>query len=303
MNRRAAYLLAVLALGVPTVASSIDIGGLFDSVKQVVTPDNLKTAKQAITPADLQQEEDIGAAAAATLLGASKPITNAAVQDYVNKVGLWVALQSDRPDLPWHFAVVDSDDIDAFAAPGGYVFLTRGLLLHMHNEAELAGVLGHEITHVVLKHHLNELQRAARLDLATQAAQAGVQSQGYNSSLDQAAFDKVSNATRNLYSTGLDKGDEFDADRAGVVLAARAGYDPYGLLAVLQTLQGVDPKSSSMQLLLATHPSPSDRIAALSAAMNTGHMDKYGNQAEGQDRFINTVKVLVTVKPAPAAKD
>jgi predicted Zn-dependent protease len=294
MNRRAVWLAAsLLGLGLPTAASSIDITGLFNSIKQ------------AVTPVDEQQEEQIGADAAATLLGASKPITQTNVQEYVNKVGLWVALQGDRPNLPWHFAVVDSDDIDAFAAPGGYVFITRGLLRHMHNEAELAGVLGHEITHVILKHHLKELQRAARMDVAGQAAQVGLADKGYNSNLDQQLMDKVSNATRNLYSKGLDKDDEFDADRYGVVLAARAGYDPYGLLAVLQTLQGVDPASGSMQLLLATHPSPADRIAALSAAMEAGHMDKYGNQAEGEARFMAIVKTLPppapVSKPAPAA--
>jgi len=295
MNRRAACLVAgLLSLGLPTVANSIDISSLFSSIKQ------------AITPVDQKEEEQIGADAAATLLGASKPITNAAVQEYVNKVGMWVALQSDRPDLSWHFAVVDSDDIDAFAAPGGYVFLTRGLLRHMHNEAELAGVLGHEITHVVLKHHLKELQRAARMNLVGTAAQVGMQEKGYNSNLDQQLMDKVSNATRNLYSKGLDKDDEFDADRYGVVLAARAGYDPYGLLAVLQTREGVDPASGKMQLLLATHPTPADRIAALSAAMEAGHMDKYGSQAEGQERFLEIVKLLppepvATTKAAPVS--
>lgn len=292
MKRRAVLLLAgLLALGLPTVAGSIDVSNLFSSIKQ------------AFTPATLEEEEAIGNAAAATLLGATKPIKDKAVQDYVNKVGLWVALQSDRPDLPWRFAVVDSDDIDAFAAPGGYVFITRGLLQHMHSEAELAGVLGHEITHVVLKHHLNALRRAAKLDLAGQAAQVGLASKGYNSTLDQQAFEKISNATRNLYSTGLDKDDELDADRAGVVLAARAGYDPYGLLAVLQTLQGVDPKSGRVQLLLATHPSPEDRIAALSAAMAAGHMDKYGNQEEGTQRFVDAIKSLPPMKAdAPATQ-
>ena len=289
MRRFTLLLVALLALGLPLSASSIDVSGIFSTIKQ------------AITPASDDDEQQIGADAAATLLGATKPISNQAVQDYVNKVGLWIALQSDRPGLPWRFAVVDSDDIDAFAAPGGYVFLTRGLLLHMHNEAELAGVLGHEISHVVLKHHLKALQKAARANLVTTAAQAGAASKGYNSSMDQQVMDKVSNATRNLYSTGLDKDDELAADRAGVVLAARAGYDPYGLLAVLQTLQGVDPKSSNMQLLLATHPSPADRIAALSAAMDAGHMDKYGNQAEGQDRFLAVVQSLVPAKPAVAS--
>ena len=282
MNARAAALLAgALALSVPAFASGVDLGDLF------------KTIKQAVVPADQDQEEAIGRDAAATLLGASRPIADPAVQGYVNKVGLWVALHSDRPTLPWRFAVVDSDDIDAFAAPGGFVFITRGLLLHMHNEAELAGVLGHEITHVVKKHHLNALQKAARLDLASQAANYEAQQKGYNSNMDQQLMDKVSNAARNLYSTGLDKGDELDADRDGVVLAARSGYDPYGLLAVLQTLESLDPKNSKMQLLLATHPSPADRIAALSAAMDAGHMDKFGDQAEGKERFESVIKTLI----------
>ncbi|MGE5624959.1 MAG: M48 family metallopeptidase [Bacillota bacterium] len=287
MNTRfAAFLAGVLVLALPSFAAGVDLGSLFNTVKQ------------AVAPADDQQEAAIGRDAAATLLGASKPIQDPAVQAYVNKVGLWVALHSDRPQLPWRFAVVDSDDIDAFAAPGGYVFMTRGLLLHMHNEAELAGVLGHEISHVVLKHHLKALQKAARLELVSQGAQYAAQQQGYNSDTDQALMDKVSNAARNLYSTGLDKGDELDADRAGVVLAARSGYDPYGLLAVLQTLESVDPKSSSMQLLLATHPSPADRIAALSAAMNAGKMDKYGNQQEGQARFEAVIKQLIAAQAA-----
>lgn len=275
------YLSVVLIIGatLPGVTGAIDLGSLFNT---------LKTVKQAVKPADLQQEEAIGQAAAATLLGAAKPVDNAALQRYVNQVGLWVALQSDRPDLPWHFAVVDSDDIDAFAAPGGYVFITRGLLLHMHSEAELAGVLGHEITHVVMKHHLKELQRAARIDLLGQAAQYELQQNGRNTEL----FNEVAGATRNLYSKGLDKDDEYEADRMGVVLAARAGYDPYGLLAVLQTLESIDPKSGRVQLLLATHPSPASRIAALSAEMQ-GRMDKYGNQAEGRQRFATEMRQFV----------
>ena len=287
MRRHTPLLAALFALLLPSVAMSVDLGSLFSTVKH------------AVKPADQDEEAEIGRDAAATLLGASAPIKDEAVQDYVNKVGLWVALQSDRPDLPWKFAVVDSDDIDAFAAPGGYVFLTRGLLLHMHNEAELAGVLGHEISHVVLKHHLKELQRAARLDLLGQAAQYEMQQHGRDSEMDKQLMDKVSGAARTLYSRGLDKDDELDADRMGAVLAARAGYDPYGLLSVLQTLESVDPKSSSMQLLLATHPAPADRIAALSAAMEAGHMNKYGKQAEGQQRFEQVIRTLV---PAAASQ-
>ncbi len=261
--------------------NGVDLNSLFSALKNV---------KQAVKPADQQEEEQIGFATAATLLGAAKPINDPAVQDYVNKVGLWVALQSDRPDLPWHFAVVDSNDIDAFAVPGGYVFITRGLLLHMRSEAELAGALGHEISHVVLKQQLKALQQAAQLNLLGAAAQFELQQHGQNTQL----FNNVANATRNLYSKGLDKQDEFEADRMGVVLAARAGYDPYGLLAVLQTLETVDPKSNGMQLLLATHPAPAARVAILSAEMQAGHMDRYGRQVEGTRRYQQLIKTLVS---------
>ena len=282
MKRLAAIAAGLLIAGVPfAVAADISLPGIFNSLKQ------------AFTPTSQDDEIAIGRDAAATLLGASKPITDPAVQQYVNKVGLWIALQSDRPDLPWHFAVVDSDDIDAFAAPGGFVFLTRGLLLRLHNEAELAGVLGHEISHVILKHHLKALQKAARMDLVSQAAKVGMASKGYDSDLDQELMDKVSNATRNLYSKGLDKDDELAADRMGVVLAARAGYDPYGLLAVLQTLEAVDPHSSKMQLLMATHPAPADRITALSESMAAANFDRFGKLAEVDGRFNTMMKGLV----------
>lgn len=292
MKRFAAIVVGLLIAGMPlAVAADINLTDIFKSVKQ------------AFGSTSQEDEIAIGRDAAATLLGASKPIADPAVQEYVNKVGLWIALQSDRPDLPWHFAVVDSDDIDAFAAPGGFVFVTRGLLLHLHSEAELAGVLGHEISHVVLKHHLNALQKAARMDLASQATQAGMASKGYDSDLDQQLMDKVSNATRNLYSKGLDKDDELAADRMGVVLAARAGYDPYGLMAVLQTLEAVDPHSSSMQLLMATHPAPADRIGALSASMAAAKFDRFGELADVDGRFGDMMRGLVAdaKKPAPAA--
>lgn len=281
----ALILMSVLTSCANVGGNGVDLNGLFSALSNV---------KQAVQPADQQEEEQIGFATAATLLGAAKPINDPAVQEYVNKVGLWVALQSDRPDLPWHFAVVDSNDIDAFAVPGGYVFITRGLLLHMRSEAELAGALGHEISHVVLKQQLKALQQAAQLNLLGAAAQFELQQHGQNTQL----FNNVANATRNLYSKGLDKHDEFEADRMGVVLAARAGYDPYGLLAVLQTLETVDPKSNGMQLLLATHPAPAARVAMLSAEMQAGHMDRYGKQVEGTRRYQQMIKALVPISAA-----
>jgi|SRR5215469_11149227 len=273
---------ASLLLAAPMMgARAIDLGKLFGTVKK------------AVGDATPEQEQAIGADASSVILGGIKPLDDPAVQDYVNKVGTWVAAQSERSQLPWRFAVLDSEAVDAFAAPGGYVFVTSGLMLRLHNEAELAGVLGHEISHVVMRHHLRALQKAARLDLGKEAVDIAMELRGQNSKL----FDTVTGASKDLYSKGLDKDDEFEADRRGVVLAARAGYDPYAMLSVLETLDSFDPDSNAVELMLATHPTPEDRIQALYAAMN-GHMEAYSHQAEGEDRYAAMMRELVAHRPA-----
>lgn len=283
---RAARALSVSAALVLTLNSCAMLG----QMQPQQLEDLLGNVKHAVAPVSLQEEEQIGQSAAAVLLGASKPVNDPALQQYVNEVGLWVALHSDRPDLPWHFAVLNDTDIDAYAAPGGYVFITKGLLLRLHSEAELAGVLGHEITHVVRKHHLAAIQREARLALLGTAAQLEMQQHGYNPQ----TLSQIAAGAKLVYSRGLDKDDEFQADREGVVLAARSGYDPYGLLAVLQMLQSIDPKSSGMQLLLATHPAPAVRVARLTAAMQAGGIGQYNNQVEGTQRFENEIRSFVS---------
>ena len=248
--------------------------------------------RHAVAPISLDEEEQIGRESAAVLLGATKPVNDPALQQYVNRVGRWVASHSDRPDLPWKFAVLNDTDIDAYAAPGGYVFLTKGLILRLHSEAELAGVLGHEITHVVRKHHLKEIRRDSRIALVGKAAQLEMQANGYSTQ----ALAQIATAAKTVYSRGLDKGDELQADREGVVLAARSGYDPYGLLEVLQMLQSVDPKNSKVALLLKTHPSPETRIKALSAAMQAGNIQRYGNQVEGTQRYMSHLRQFLAYR-------
>lgn len=226
-----------------------------------------------------EEEQLAGREAAAVLLGAAPLLENDALNNYVNRVGRWVALHSDRPDLQWRFAVLDDPDINAFAAPGGYIFITSGLLARMRSEAELAGVLGHEIVHVTEKHHLEAMQKQARMKLVGFVASSALQEEGY----DPTQVAGLVNAARNLYSKGLDRKDEYQADRIGVVLAARAGYDPYGLPAVLQTLDRINPDSSSLALLNATHPRPADRLQRLDEAMMAA--DGLSDGQAGADRF------------------
>src|SRR5690606_26944554 len=119
---------------------------------------NLKSPSKA-------EEVELGREITGNLLGAAPLVKDEALQAYVNKVGRWVASQSSRSDLPWHFGVIESEDLNAFAAPGGYVIITKGLYRKMENEAQLAGVLGHEIGHVEQKHHLKVLQKSQLLNM------------------------------------------------------------------------------------------------------------------------------------------
>ena len=208
----------------------------------------------------VQDEVKHGRHIAGSLLGAAPLVDDPALQQYVNRVGRWVALHSERPDLPWTFGVIDSADINAFAAPGGYIFVTRGLYAMLRDEAELAGVLGHEIAHVTRKHHLKVMQQSQMI--------------GAGSDLLARRLAKGDDRVRGLIGTGaeimargLDKDAEFEADRDGVVLATRAGYDSYGLPSVLQEIGRVAAGSDSVSLLFQTHPHPDDRLARLGEAM------------------------------------
>ncbi len=202
-------------------------------------------------------EIKIGSEIAGNLLGAAPLIKDIALQNYVNRVGRWVATQSERPDLPWTFAVIESGDINAFAAPGGFVFVTRGLYKLLGDESELAGVLAHEISHVVKKHHLKIFQKSTLIDKGSKLLSKEID----HGKKSQALLGSGAEIT----SRGLDKDVEFEADRLGIVLAARAGYEPWGLANVLQAISNVG-SDNSVALLFKTHPHPDERLSALDVA-------------------------------------
>lgn len=278
-RRTILFLFLLLTISGHTTAASLGslFGGGGDKVKMQDLGGLLKSAKDAFGEVKPEEEQAIGREAAAVLLGAVPLVKDKALQRYVNQVGYWIALQSERPDLHWRFAILDSEDINAFAAPGGFVFITKGLLLSMTTEAELAGVLAHEIVHVVAKHHLQAVQKGARLNLAAglAATQAG--------SVDRDQLDKISAGFKEIYSRGLDKNDEFEADRKGVILATRAGYDPYGLAATLQTLGAMNPADGSLALLFKTHPSPGQRLEQMEGLF--APLESYAQQPAIKDRF------------------
>ena len=228
--------------------------------KALSDPDNLKTliAPKKMTP---EEEKHYGREAAATLLGAAPLLRDEALQDYVNRVGQWVAAQTGRGDIEWRFGVLDTPNVNAFAAPAGYILVTRGLINRLQNEAELAGVLGHEIAHVIEHHHAEAMKKKERSGaLANIAADA---TEGKGNKLIAGA---LTNVAKGLYAAGLDKGDEYEADRLGIVYATRAGYNPYGLPRVIHMYAGAAGEKG-FELLFSTHPTPAERLAALDAAM------------------------------------
>jgi predicted Zn-dependent protease len=208
----------------------------------------------------LEEEVRIGRQIAGNLLGAVPLVRDDALQRYVNLVGNWVAQQSGRNEVTWRFGVLDTEAINAFAAPGGYVFVTKGLYRMLDNEAELAGVLGHEIAHITKKHHLKVLKQSTLIGALGQAASQKAQDS------DQVVQNLIGNGAE-IMARGLDKNAEYEADRVGIVFAARAGYDPWGLPGVLQALAGLPSGDNRTSLLYKTHPHPADRLAALGEAV------------------------------------
>ncbi|MEQ1775707.1 MAG: M48 family metalloprotease [Burkholderiales bacterium] len=242
-------LLLVVACAIGGTAQaqrSLDLGKLFDAGKSVAA---------ATTGISEKEEIEIGRGLAGRMLGQVALVDDANVQAYVNRVGRWIASQSERPDIPWRFGVANAPNINAMAMPGGTILITRGLYDILDNEAQLAGVLGHEIAHVVKKHHIGVMQKQ---NLVSAGASLVAARTGTNQ-LGQVAL----NFFKNLFISGLDKESEYEADAVGVILAARAGYNAFGLAEVLHKLNSRGSSDPSVVDLFGSHPGPSDRLTKL----------------------------------------
>jgi predicted Zn-dependent protease len=246
------------------------------------------------------EEVELGENVMAGVLGAAPLYDNDRIQRYVNQVGRWVASHSERPSLPWRFAVLNSRLPNAGAAPGGQIYITTGLLFRMRSEAELAGALAHEIAHVVQRHHVKAYQKQKLGSFGVKLGGAIVDNKvntgGVGGAVLKSGLKLAIGEIRTMILLKLDRGEDEQADRMGMVLAARAGYDPFGLPNVLQLLQDLQKDEGGASLLYDTHPSPADRISSLDNLMGR-EMDKYASQASLQDRFI----AMMLGASAPAA--
>jgi predicted Zn-dependent protease len=275
--RAAAAACAAFVLAAPAGAAS-----LFDRLLD--NPGIVRDATTAVVGINEQEEIAIGRELAGRTLGAARLVNDPELQTYVNRVGRWVAAQSERQNLPWRFGVIDTASVNAFAAPGGFILVTRGLYDMLENESQLAGVLGHEIGHVVRRHHVTVLQKSAAISAGAQVAQRD----------NRAAFvNQLIGTGAEVFTRALDKDAEYEADALGVVLALRAGYTPQGLTDVLGKLQARGASDDAMKLLFATHPAPGDRLQRLNEAMSP----RLGSLPQGAEPNIRTVSAAAGTAP------
>ncbi|MEP6783321.1 MAG: M48 family metalloprotease [Acidobacteriota bacterium] len=210
-------------------------------------------------------------------------VQDPAVHRYVSLVGLALAQGSTRPQLPWTFVVLDTDGVNAFAAPGGYVHITRGALALIKNEAELAGVLGHEIIHVTDKHTVKAIEKNSAFQMGASETLAG----------NSALMDKVAGAVYdNIVEKGFGRGEENEADEKGVVLANKTGYAPAGLGDFLATLKDRNKDSKEKRGLFASHPEMQERLDHLKKQIAA---QKLTATATMQPRYAKNI----TFKPVP----
>jgi predicted Zn-dependent protease len=179
-------------------------------------------------------------------------VQDASVHRYVTLVGAVLATSSKRPGLPWTFIVLDTDGVNAFATPGGFIHITRGAMGLLNSESELGGVLAHEITHVTGKHTIKALQKSKGLQLAA------------NETLgDQAVFNRLVEQGTELVLAGFSRDEELESDSEGMKLANGVGYEPSGLGVFLRRLSDRNTASSEKQGLYASHPEMKERIDRL----------------------------------------
>ena len=253
------------------------------SSMQVPSAAGLGRVGQAALPIGPAKEKEIGFGIAATIAGRYRLIDNAAVNEYVSLVGATVAQQSIRGgDVEFHFGVLDTDDVNAFAAPGGYILITRGALALMQSEAELAGVLAHEVAHVDEKHVLDGIRQQGVMNTATEEAQ-----------VSGALLDAISGAGASLLFGGLSREAEEEADSLGMLYASASGYRPDGMAQFLAHLAAEIAEQQAAGTgggWTSTHRAPEERISAIQADITAAGMSAEQGVA-GTERFRQRVRL------------
>jgi predicted Zn-dependent protease len=271
MKRRGVGTLSVLGLSlvlsgcaaVTKLGTTVGVatGKISDEQKQTLDKSSEK-ASEKITP---EQEYYIGRSVAATLLTTYKPFNQEAATRYLNILGQTLAQASAKPETfgGYHFSILDTEEINAFAAPGGLIVVSKGLLRCCRNEDALAAVLAHEVGHVEREHGLNAIEKGRKTAFMTTLAVTAGKSLGGTelADLTKAFEGTIGDITNTMVNSGYSRQSEFEADAAAVRILRSVGYNPEGLVDMLEQMQKkLQPGSHGFG---ATHPAPKDRIEAV----------------------------------------
>lgn len=210
---------------------------------------------------------------------------DSSLQRYVRDVGMRLAASSERPNLPWSYKLLDDDLVNAFALPGGFVYITRGILGYMNSEAELAAVLGHETGHVTARHSANQMTRA-------QLAQLGL---GVGSILSETVrnYGGAISTGMQLLFLKYSRGDESQADALGFRYMTRLHYDPEGMTDVMKMLDSTSPAGGGgIPNWLSTHPDPGNRVEANEQRIAQSTTD-FSTYDVDRDAFLQRLDGLV----------
>jgi len=249
------------------------------------------------TFSDISEEEEyfIGRSVAAMILSKYPAYKNDNLTQYINLVGSAVAVYSDRPEIyaGWHFLVLDTEDVNALAAPGGMIFITKGLLRRCRDEESLGLILAHEVGHVCAKHGLQSIKKSRLVDAFRLIGQQAAQrySPENLAQLTNIFENVLGDIAEQLIERGYDRKYEYEADRLAVKFGAKTGFDPSGIMRFLQTMVG-DSSSASGKGWFKTHPTPEDRIASLEKEMaSLGSLPKIeAVRTERFKQYANSLK-------------
>lgn len=286
--------LIFLTLTIMSISASTASASFFDKIQNLTNPDSkesniLSGATKIFSSSkdiDYPTERTIGESLALEgLQRFGNPVKNEALQRYVNLVGNAVAVNSKRATIPYQFAVLDSPVQNAFAVPGGVIFVSRALVSILDDESELAAVLAHEVGHVAAKHALKSTQRAQFFEgvgTITAASVRGDKGKVFASAIgDMQAV---------LFDKGLDKDMEFEADQVAMETNYRTGYDPSAMIRVLQKLQKIEAASKDKKgSWFSTHPPLAERISRLQSQLRK--YPDYATLATDPARFAKNVKL------------
>ena len=245
-----------------------------------------------------QQEVEMGTQYAAQINQQLPIVTDALVNQYINTLGMELARVADTRGLEWHFYVVNSPEVNAFAVPGGYVYVNRGLIERATRMDQVAGVLGHEIGHVTHRHSVKQMQQQNGAQIGVTLA-CVLQPAVCNSGLGSAAINVGATAVFAKFS----RGDESEADQAGIEYTTKAGIDPRGIPEMFQIL--LDERQSApskVEAWFATHPLEEDRIQATEATISRYNVSQLNQLTKDTQNFHTFPQRLRSLPQAPQSR-